>query len=286
MRFGFVTCVQLGLSCMEAIYDVGGTLALAVTLPDDKAVGKSGRVYLDEFCAKHDIPLLKLAHVNDAEIVSAIVRAEIDWLFIIGWSQIAGREVLAAPHLGVLGMHPTLLPVGRGRAAIPWAILKGLDKTGVSLFKMDEGVDTGPIAAQVEIPMHPTITAKELYQKVDIAHVQLIRNAVVKLMSGELLLTPQDNTKATVWPARTPDDGEIDLDGSVYEAERLVRAVTRPYPGAFYRLNGFKCVVWSAEIISDNLLYADYKRILKFKDGLLLLKDFETWPDVDPEAKP
>jgi methionyl-tRNA formyltransferase len=279
MKFGFVTCVQLGLSCMEAIYEAGGKLAIAVTLPDDKAVGKSGRVYLDEFSALHDIPLLKSAHVNDPEIVTAIIRAEIDWLFIIGWSQIAGSEVLAAPRMGVLGMHPTLLPIGRGRAAIPWAILKGLDKTGVSLFKMDEGVDTGPIAAQVEIPMHPFITAKELYQKVDIAHVQLIRDAVIKIMNGELLLTSQDDTKATIWPVRKPEDGEINLNGSVYEAERLVRAVTRPYPGAFYHLNGFKNIAWEAEIISENSPSTDKKRLLEFKDGLLLLRDFESWPD-------
>jgi methionyl-tRNA formyltransferase len=284
MKFGFVTCVQLGLSCMEAIYEAGGKLAIAVTLPDDKAVGKSGRVYLDEFSALHDIPLLKSAHVNDPEIVSAIVRAEIDWLFIIGWSQIAGSEVLAAPRMGVLGMHPTLLPIGRGRAAIPWAILKGLNKTGVSLFKMDEGVDTGPIAAQFEIPMHPCITANELYQKVDIAHVQLIRDAVIKIINGELLLTPQDNTKATVWPVRKPEDGEIDLNGSVYEAERLVRAVTRPYPGAFYHLNGFKHIVWKAEVISQIFHSTDKKKLLEFKDGLLLLRDFETWPDQ--ESKP
>ena len=77
MKFGFVTCVQLGLSCMEAIYEAGGKLAIAVTLPDDKAVGKSGRVYLDEFSALHDIPLLKSAQVNDPEIVTRTLATRI-----------------------------------------------------------------------------------------------------------------------------------------------------------------------------------------------------------------
>ena len=143
MKFGFVTCVELGLSCMEEIYAAGGELDLAITLHDDRAINKSGRVYLDDFCGARGIDLVKVRHINDSEAIEAIRSREIDWLFIIGWSQIAGPQVLAAPTHGVHGIHPTLLPEGRGRAPIPWAILKGLKETGVTLFKLDEGVDTG-----------------------------------------------------------------------------------------------------------------------------------------------
>src|SRR5690242_13717067 len=136
-RVGFVTCVQLGLSCMEAIYEVGGKLDLAITLHDETAVAKSGRIYLNEFCAARHIPLVKVRNINDADALAAIASAQLDWLFIVGWSQIARRDVLNAPRKGVLGMHPTLLPQGRGRAAIPWAILLGLPETGVTLFKLD-----------------------------------------------------------------------------------------------------------------------------------------------------
>lgn len=271
MKFGFVTCVQLGLSCMEAIYEAGGRLSLAVTLPDDKAVSKSGRVYLDEFCSKHGIPLLKSAHVNDPEVVSAVVNAGIDWLFIIGWSQIAGPAVLGAPKLGVLGMHPTLLPVGRGRAAIPWAILKGLDQTGVTLFKLDTGVDTGLIAEQIVIPLGPQTTATDLYDAVDAAHADLIRKAVPQLMAGTLALRSQDEALASVWPGRKPEDGEIDLQGSVWDAERLVRAVTRPYPGAYFHDGEAKVVVWRASV-ADAVLDEKTPH-LKFRDGYLVLHE-------------
>src|SRR5690554_5788702 len=118
-KIGFVTCVQLGLSCMEALYEAGGNLSFVMTLEDNQATNKSGRVYLDDFCKAHEIPLLKSRHVNNDDVISAIKEHELDWLFIIGWSQIAGLEVLNAPKQGVLGMHPTLLPTGRGRAAIP-----------------------------------------------------------------------------------------------------------------------------------------------------------------------
>lgn len=270
MRFGFVTCVELGLSCMEAIYDIGGTLDLVATLQDDMAVGKSGRVYVDKFCEKHEIELIKIRHVND-EVAEAKFK-NLDWLFIIGWSQIADARVIGAPRMGVLGIHPTLLPIGRGRAAIPWAILKELDKTGVTMFKLDEGVDTGPLLAQLEIPLTEDTDAGALYRMVDSAHIRLIKDVYPNLVAKKVVLREQNNSLATVWPGRTPDDGQINLGGSVYNAERMVRAVTRPYPGAFYRdSSGRKIIIWAAKI-SHSKPKGDF---LQFSDGYLSIIENE-----------
>ncbi len=275
MNIGFVTCVQLGLSCMEAIYEAGGKLCFAMTLPDDRAVAKSGRVFIDDFCSSRSIPLFKSTHVNNLDVVQAIKSADLDWLFIVGWSQIASVEVLSAPRRGVFGMHPTLLPVGRGRAAIPWAILKGLERTGVTLFKMDQGVDTGPIAAQIEIPVLSDTTATDLYQAVDVAHVQLIHNVIPLLLADRLQLVSQDESRSSIWPGRTPEDGEIDLSGSVYDAERLVRAVTRPYPGAYFLKNGLKTVVWAAHVAYGVCQNDESLVSLHFRDGVLLIEESE-----------
>jgi methionyl-tRNA formyltransferase len=277
MRFGFVTCVELGLSCMQAIYEIGGRLELAITLPDDRAVKKSGRIWLDSFCADHAIPLVKSPNVNDAHVVEAIREAAIDWLFIIGWSQIARDEVLAAPRRGVLGMHPTLLPVGRGRAAIPWAILKGLDRTGVTLFRLDGGVDTGDILDQIEIPLTPATDATALYAASTAAHVSLIKAAYPLLLADALRPQPQDEAAATLWPGRKPEDGEIDLAGTVADAERLVRAVTRPYPGAFTIEGNRKLILWRARIAApDEDCGGD--PCLAFRDGRLRALDWEAMP--------
>ena len=270
MKLGFVTCVQLGLSCMEAIYDAGGELSLVVSLKDDIAPLRSGRVFVDEFAEKHGIPVCKVKHVDDWEAVKQFQG--LDWLFIIGWSQIAGMQVLDAPRHGVLGMHPTLLPEGRGRAAIPWAILKGLERTGVTLFKLDGGIDTGPVIAQLEIPLARDTTATDLYSAVESAHVELIGKSLPKLLRGELRFTSQQDEAATVWPGRRPEDGEIDLGGSVKDAERLVRATTHPYPGAFY-LKGQrkKTIVWSARIV-DRMPQQPF---LEFRDGYLQILESE-----------
>lgn len=274
MKFGFVTCVQLGLSCLEAIYDAGFRLDLAVTIPDERGRQKSGRVFLDDFCRRHAVPLVKVGHINDDAALAAIRDHRIDWLFIIGWSQIAGPAVLAAPTQGVLGIHPTLLPMGRGRAAIPWAILKRLPETGVSLFKLADGVDTGPIVAQQRIPLAPDTDATWLYERVNRAHWELIRDVLPKLASGTLTPQLQDDAQATVWPGRKPEDGRLDLAGSVHDAECLVRAVTRPYPGAFIEKDGVKTVIWKARITS----HLTANPCLSFYDGHLECLEYETLP--------
>jgi methionyl-tRNA formyltransferase len=245
MKFGFVTCVQLGLACMEEIYRAGGKLDLVITLHDKLARQKSGRIYIDEFCAQHGIDVVKIRHINDLEAITAIKEADIDWLFIIGWSQIAGQVVLNAPTRGCIGIHPTLLPQGRGRAAIPWAILKGLDKSGVTMFKLDAGVDTGSILAQEVIPLMPDETATTLYKRVAEAHQTIIAKVWPALVGDTLTLQVQDESQATEWPGRKPEDGIILPDMDCIAVDRLVRAVTYPYPGAFIEHQGNHYTIWS-----------------------------------------
>lgn len=281
MRFGFVTCVQLGLACMEEIYRVGGKLDLAVTLTDQQARSKSGRVYLDTFCAEHSIPIVKSRNVNDAEVIAAIKQHDLDWLFIIGWSQIAKRELLEAPREGVLGMHPTLLPIGRGRAAVPWAILKALPETGVTLFKLDEGVDTGPILAQHRIPLSPSETATDLYDKVQQAHRVLISEVWLDLSLGRIRPQVQDHCKATEWAGRTPEDGRVSPTMPAQEVERLVRAVTRPYPGAFIDFDGRRLRIWSGKLASGAPQPGSIR--LKFSDADYDATDF-SWEPLPPSA--
>lgn len=275
-RVGFVTCVELGLSCLREIVAAGGTLDCVVTLHDHIGVRKSGRVRLDDFCAEHGIPLFKIRHVNDADAVALLRARELDWLFIIGWSQIASADVLTAPRLGALGMHPTLLPEGRGRASIPWAILKGLDETGVTMFKLDEGVDTGPVLAQERIPVGAREVATTLYEKVARAHRSLMRRAWPKLVRGELALTAQDESRATYWPGRTHEDGRLDPAMTVAEADALVRATTRPYPGAFLDRAGGRLRVWAATPRDDaSGALPPGADCLRFRDGELRIDESE-----------
>ena len=267
-KIAFATCVTLGLSCINAVYEIGGKFDLLITLKDEKNRDKSGRIYLDEVASQNNVPLLKIDNINDAEVIKSLKKHEIDWLFIIGWSQIAKKEILETPTYGCIGMHPTLLPKGRGRAAIPWAIIKGLDKTGVTLFRLDEGVDTGDIIGQGIIEIKNDTNATVLYDQVNNMHIELIKRYWNDIIGNSIKLTKQNNDEATEWPGRKPEDGEIFSWMTVDEADKLIRAVTHPYPGAFYIENGRKIIIWSAQ-------FSETEGMIRLKNGYIQPIEYE-----------
>jgi methionyl-tRNA formyltransferase len=269
MKLAFCTCVQLGLSCISEALNSGYNFDLLITLNDNKSINKSGRVFLDKVAEKYNIPLLKINHINEQVVKETIIEKKIDWLFIIGWSQIASSKVINACLNGVIGAHPTLLPEGRGRASIPWAIIKGLKKTGVTFFRMDLGVDTGPILAQYEITIGKEENATDLYQKVNNAHIEIIKNLLPILEFDKIEFLPQDETKATYWEGRTPEDGKLNFEMTCEEAHRIIRATTRPYPGAFIYINEKKHIIWSGRLGKGGLME------LVFIDGIYSVTDFE-----------
>lgn len=268
MRIGFVTCVRLGLACLEEIEMLGGKLELLITFRDDVATKKSGRVNLDDYAARTGTPLLKVQHINDPESIEALRSANLDWLLVIGWSQIISADALGAAKRGALGMHPTLLPKGRGRAPIPWAIIKDLTETGVTLFQLGDGADNGPIGDQISIPIAARETATSLYDKVCTGHAILMRKIWPDLLSGDLKLEPQDETEVTHWPGRKPADGQLTANMSVAEADRLVRAVTHPYPGAYLDRSEDRLVVWSGHPATLGRALPDACVALEFADGV------------------
>jgi methionyl-tRNA formyltransferase len=271
MKIAFCTCVQLGKSCIETVISSGGRFDLFLTLHDHLSKYKSGRIFLDEIAANSEVPLYKMKHINDPDVAEVLNEYSIDWLFIIGWSQIASIDLLNIPKKGVIGAHPTLLPVGRGRAAVPWAILKGLNKTGVTFFKMDVGVDTGNILDQVEILIDPFETATTLYQKINLAHSDLIKTIWPKLLLDRITLVKQNESLATYWEGRSPSDGELFVTMTLSEVDRIVRATTRPYPGAFLMIGlSKKLIIWNGSINSDN-----YLEIIQFSDGPYYIMDSE-----------
>jgi methionyl-tRNA formyltransferase len=144
-------------------------------------------------------------------------------------------------------MHPTLLPRHRGRASIPWALLSGLARTGVTLFEIvDETADSGAIVGQAVVEIQPDDTATTLFERVAAGHLDLIREYVPQLLARTAPRIPQDPLRASVWHRRRPADGIIDWETRAPYLYDWVRAQTRPYPGAFTFLGDAKVVVWRA----------------------------------------
>ena len=223
------------------------------------------------------------------ETLEAIDELDPELIFVVGWSQIVREPFLALAGEGVFGMHPTLLPRHRGRAAIPWAILSGLARTGVTLFEIvDATADSGAIVGQVVVEIDADDTAETLFRRISVAHVELIREYVPQLLARSGPRLPQDPSRASSWPKRTPPDGIIDWETRAPYLYDWVRAQTRPYPGAFTFLGGEKVVVWRARPVDDVDAVAPAGTIVAARpegpvvacgEGALLLEEVETRAD-------
>ncbi len=250
MRLVWVSFDVMGRDCLAAAAEAGAEVAAVVTLPGPIDPDRSGQCSFDEIAERLGARLIETADINSPETVAAVREADPDLIFVVGWSQLVLDEFIGIPRHGVFGMHPTLLPRHRGRAAIPWAILSGLAKTGVTLFEIADGTaDSGPIVGQVEVPLADDETATTLYDKLTEAHVELVRRLVPQLLDGTAPRTPQDTRRASAWPKRTPADGIIDWETRAPYLHDWVRAQSRPYPGAFTFLGDERVVVWRARSI-------------------------------------
>ncbi|HYI75107.1 MAG TPA: methionyl-tRNA formyltransferase [Gaiellaceae bacterium] len=247
MRTVWVSFDTIGRDCLEAAAEVGAEIVGVVTLPGPIDPNRSGQCSFDEVAARFGAVLHETRDINSQETLDAIRALEPELVFVVGWSQLVRDPFIALASEGVFGMHPTLLPRHRGRAPIPWAILTGLARTGVTLFEIvDASADSGAIVGQVAIDIAPDETATTLFTRIADAHVELIRRLVPQLLARSAPRTPQDPRRSSAWPKRTPADGIIDWETRAAYLHDWVRAQTRPYPGAFTFLGDEKVIVWCA----------------------------------------
>jgi methionyl-tRNA formyltransferase len=251
VRAVWISFDTIGHACLEAAAAGGAEIVGVVTLPGPIDPNRSGQCSFDGVAAELGAQLVEAVDVNAPETVAALGALDPDLVFVVGWSQLVRGELIATAREGVFGMHPTLLPRHRGRAPIPWAILSGLAKTGVTLFEIvDPTADSGPIVGQVEVPIAHDETAATLFDKLAEAHVELIRRHVPALLQRRAQRLPQDDRRGSSWPKRTPADGIIDWETRAPYLYDWVRAQTRPYPGAFTYLGDEKVVVWAARPVA------------------------------------
>jgi methionyl-tRNA formyltransferase len=285
MRTVWVSFDTMGRDCLEAAAEAGAEIVGVVTLPGPIDASRSGQCSFDEVAGRLGAELVETSDVNADETLEAVRALDPELVFVVGWSQIVREPFVALARDGVFGMHPTLLPRHRGRAPIPWAILTGLARTGVTLFEIvDATADSGSIVGQVPVEISPHDTATTLYDRLADAHVGLIRECVPQLIARSAPRSRQDARRASSWPKRTPADGIIDWETRAPYLYDWVRAQTRPYPGAFTFLGDEKVIVWRArpleldETAPAGTIVAERPEgpVVACGDGALLLEEVET----------
>jgi len=285
MRTVWVSFDTMGRNCLEAAASAGAEIVGIVTLPGPIDPNRSGQCSFGEVAARLGAQRHETRDINAAETLAAVHALDPELVFVVGWSQLVKDPFIALAQEGVFGMHPTLLPRHRGRAPIPWAILSGLARTGVTLFEIvDATADSGAIVGQAVVDIAPDETATTLFDRIAEAHVELVRECIPMLLARTAPRRPQEPSRVSSWPKRSPTDGIIDWETRAPYLYDWVRAQTRPYPGAFTYSGEEKVVVWQArpvelaETAPAGTIVAIRPEgpVVACGDGGLLLEEVET----------
>ncbi len=195
-----------------------------------------------------DLPFIQPASLRHPEALEQIRRWRPQLIVVAAFGQILRKEVLTLPEFGCLNVHASLLPRWRGAAPVQAAILHGDAQSGVTIMKMDEGVDTGAILSQRAIPIALHETGGSLSEKLAILGAQLLIETLPAYLRGELQPVPQDHSQATLAPMLSKKDGALDFRESAALLERKVRAFY-PWPGTYFEMEGMLLKVHRASAL-------------------------------------
>ena len=255
LKIVFVSGVTTGVEWAKTILESNYKISAFFTYDEIKKKNYSDFGDFNSLSKKYNIPQYKIiGNINDLENVEIIRKIEPDLILVLGWSQLLKIDLIRIPRIGVFGSHPTLLPKYRGRAPIPWTIIKELKKSGLTFFWISEGMDNGDILDQKEFLVSDNEDATSLMKKItDIGKIMLKEN-LGRIREG--IITRKKQNKLDFieeWSKRTPDDGKIDWSKTNKDIHKLIRATTHPYPGAYTIFKNKKIKIWKSEIEENNV---------------------------------
>ena len=205
-----------------------------------------------ELAGEHGIPVFAPESINHPVWVERIRAMAPDFIFSFYYRELVKPEILAIPAKGCVNLHGSLLPKYRGRVPLNWAIINGEKETGVTLHYMTSRADAGDIIGQERFEITEDDTARTVFGKAEAAAGKLLDEMLPKLADGTAPRIAQNEAEATCFGGRRPADGEIDWRRSATEVRNLVRAVTRPYPGAFSFIGDRKCFFWAVDVVEPS----------------------------------
>lgn len=250
MRIVFAGAVDFSRHCLGELFRQNCDVVGVFNPERQDARMNSDYADLAPLATAHGVPVYRIRKINSPESVDLVRSLDPDILLVFGFSQLISTEILKVPPLGCIGTHPALLPRDRGRHPLIWALVDGLGESGLTFFYLDEGADSGDILWQRPFPITTNDDAGTLYARVKELASEGIRELLPQLESGTAPRYRQDPARATYRRKRTEADGEIDWSGSALTVYNLIRALTRPYPGARTFAGDRRLVVWRSRLPS------------------------------------
>ncbi|ATL65693.1 methionyl-tRNA formyltransferase [Nocardia terpenica] len=245
VSFGYQTW---GRKTLQALIESGHEVVLAVTHPTSaesyRAIWNDS---VEELAREHGIPV-HLTERADAETIDLVKRAEPDLIVVNSWYTWMPAELYDLPPHGTLNLHDSLLPKFTGFSPVLWALISGESEIGLTIHRMDEGLDTGDILVQHALAVGPNATGTELVR----AGMELIpgalREALTAIETGTAVWRPQNKAERTYFHKRSDRDSHIDWSWPAMDLERFVRALSEPYPRAYTHYRGQRVEVLAATV--------------------------------------
>ena len=264
-----IFCVGFHIEGVKAFQYLAENYSIVgfMTLNIEESNKRSGVFSYESFCEKYKLPYYEVNHINDQSSISTLRKAEPDILVVLGWSQLLNDEVLSIPSIGTIGAHASLLPKMRGSAPINWAIIKGKNVTGNTIMWLNTGVDTGKIIDQYEFDISLYDSCKTLYDKVAESNKVMLERSLPIIQNQGKIGVEQSNHEDNILPRRKPKDGLINFDKESIEIYNFVRALTRPYPGAFFYYNNVMVKVWRVSLCKSYVSNSKPGAVLDFIYG-------------------
>lgn len=262
-RVVFFGTPDFSLPCLEVLYQISETV-LVVSQPDRRS-GRGLQLKpppVKRLADRLGIPVIQPDSVRTAEFVETLRAVRPDLGVVVAFGRILPRATLDSPRLGCVNVHASLLPKYRGAAPIQWAIIRGEFETGVTLMRMDEGMDTGPVLAVAKTPIESDETAGSLSERLSRLGAELLRDQFLSLIRGELSPVSQDHEKATVAPALRKRDGLIAWQKTAKEIHDFIRGMC-PWPGAFTWLDHRRLAIHRTRISAQERWFEQPGTVLK-----------------------
>lgn len=229
----FIGTSDFGIPSLKALMNCREFKVISVITQEDKKIGRKQILTptpIKKEAGKYNIPILQPKKI--IEVKSDIKRLNPDIIVLIAYGQKIPEDILNMPKYGSINLHGSLLPKYRGSSCIQAPILNGDDKTGITIMKMDSGLDTGKIIKQDEIQISPKETALTLHKKLSDLGAKILINTLKRYISGEIKPYAQNSSKASYVNQLKKEDGKINFDDSAEYIERMIRALD-PWPSAY-----------------------------------------------------
>lgn len=251
MRVVFMGTPDFAVGTLRALVEAGHEVVGVVTQPDKpKGRGKAMQpTPVKEAAMEYRIPVYQPRRVREPEFFDVLKELAPEVIVVVAFGQIIPQRILDLPQYGCINVHASLLPKYRGAAPIQWAVIDGEEVSGVTIMRMDAGLDTGDMISKVIVPITKEETGESLFDKLSEAGAKLLVETLPSIADGTAVYEKQPVESPTPYAAMIQKEmGNIDWSKTAVELERLVRGLNS-WPSAYTKLNGKTLKIWRAEVV-------------------------------------